>query len=430
MSAIVHSVGAGRAGAGFVAAMRWSVLARAGEKSGGKLIRQKAALTGATRYATSQADSTIHLGLYNEPVLSKVAPPKTLHSLALVFLAGLTTEGVDRSSINAALLMEPDGRPADRAIVIIEGGAIVRDGVEEKSKAIEAAREARETLPSIQIFAQTADLASVTLVSWAELQAGKGASTLVKALPPNTTLLTGLAAVAVVVGAGLLYNELVIKPEEARQRAIRAAAADQTASYVASLRAALDNAGWKTDDLQGSAARLDASPFYFAGWVLEEKTCTPRACVSRWKRQGGELPALTRLLAPASYDIDKSTLDVSYFTEEIRGQAAQLTVEQLPTMADAATGIRPILQRLSNAGIVVSSASPERWPPADFTQVSRAAIASRTPFELNGIPLPVAGKVIAELPPYAVLDGFTLAVSPGELAGMFKIKLKGYVYAK
>ena len=99
-------------------------------------------------------------------------------------------------------------------------------------------------------------------------------------------------------------------------------------------------------------------------------------------------------------------------------------------MADAATGIRPILQRLSNAGIVVSSASPERWPPADFTQVSRAAIASRTPFELNGIPLPVAGKVIAELPPYAVLDGFTLAVSPGELAGMFKIKLKGYVYAK
>jgi hypothetical protein len=430
MSAIVHSAGTGRASTGLVAAMRWSVLARAGEKAGARSIRHKASQTGASRYAVSHADAAIYLGLYHDPVNGARETPKALHSLALVFLAGLMADGVDRNSINAALLMEPDGRPNDRAVVIIEGGAIVRDSLDEKTKAVSAVRDARQQLPSLGVFAEQDDFPGRTAVTWEQLQSGVSTATAIRSVPPNTIVLLVLALVAVVAAGAFAYNEMVLKPEEARKRALQAAAADQTASYLASLRAALSNTGWKAGDIQASTSRIDAEPFYFSGWVLEERACTVRTCVSRWKRQGGELPALSRLLSSAAYDVDRSNLDTSYFTQDAKGTPAQLTVEQLPSLANAATGLRPILQRFANAGIVVGSAGPERWPAADFSQVKASAIATRTPLELSGIPLPIAGKVIAELPPYAVLEGYTLSVSPGELGGMFKVKLKGFVYAK
>ena len=64
-----------------------------------------------------------------------------------------------------------------------------------------------------------------------------------------------------------------------------------------------------------------------------------------------------------------------------------------------------------------------------YKGVQPAAIASRSQIEISA-PLPQIAAALAELPPTVVMDQYDLIVSIGDVGSIFKVTVKGHVYAK
>ena len=432
MSVIVHSTGKDKLSIGLAGALRWSVLATSSQdlRKKNSIIRNQASLIGAHSYATRQIGDATYLGLYTQSAIG-VKKIKSIHSLGIAFLAALTGPDVDPVTVNAILLVEPAQMSEKRALVVIEGGEIVRDVIEGASEAIANAMRARESLPSHVVYAQYPEISGAQTVTWEQLLDGCSQDSILQPVPKSPLLLVGIAVVLMAVGGYFAYQKMVVEPEKKRKALAAAAAADQTPVYLAQLRASLSALGWDRKELSKRLADLNAFPMYHAGWALEKRECLASAqkCETQWKRTGGQLSALQKLLGEASYDVAVSNLDTTTMSHNQPVQAEKLEMEQLPEIGAAAKQLREVLQRLSNAEISVSTANSEKWPAMDFKNVKPAVVASRGSIEITA-PLPKVIAVLAELPSTVVMDSYTLVVGSGDVGSLFKVTLKGYVYAK
>lgn len=432
MSVIVHSTGKGGQSTGLAGALRWAVLATSEKalRDKNKIIRTQAGLIGAQSYVTLQVGTNTYLGQYTQAV-TKTKKIRSLHSLGLAFLAALMKSGDDQVTINAILLVEPDQMPEKRALVIIEGGVIVRDVIEGASEAISNAMKAREALSSHVVYAQHSEIPGAQTVTWGQLLDGCSKNSLVISIPKSPALYAGVALVLIGIGAYFAYQKMVVEPEKRRKAQAAAIAADQTPVYLAQLNASLSALGWERKNLNLSLTGLATFPMYHAGWVLEKRECfsTTQTCDTNWTRRGGKLSALQQLLGEASYDVAGSSMDTAIMRHKLPMVAGQLELEQLIDIETAAKELREVLQGFANADISVSTTSSEKWPAMNYTGVRPSVIASRGAIEIT-VPLPKISDVLAVLPNSVVMDSYTLMVSQSDIGSLFKVTLKGYVYAK
>lgn len=439
MSFHVHIYGEGKTASCLASGLRWSVLSAAGSKKVNekKTIRNQASLIGAQGYAVYSYEGTKLLGLYTQPprLPGAAAPPKTIYSLALAFLSSLSQSGVDIRIANAILLVEPRGMPDKRALVVIEGGQIIRDMVDSTMDAIASAQSARDSLTDHQIYSQYPEIPGASDVDWDFLAHGCDKSALLVAVPrsPATLIVIMLAILA---GAGWFgYQELVVKPEKARQKKLAAIKANKTPEYMALLRSSLSAVGWDSADLQAQITALKGSPkgypFYYKGWALEKRECVAanQSCTTQWRRTGGQLPSLFALLPNAKYDVVSSNLDTAKMDESSVMVRSSQQPEQMQTLEEVSKKLRESLQKLANADVVVSTGPAEKWPQMNYSGVDPKVIAVRASVEIVA-PLPIVVAALRELPPTVIIDKFTLDVSSGDVGNLFKVSVKGYVYAK
>lgn len=438
MSSIVFSQGEGKNSVGLVSSLHWSVLASGDEKvRKNARVRKVASSLSAPSFTTLTVDGSELMGLYTvSPILSG-KPPRTLHSLAIVFMHAMMSEGTHQSSINAILVMEPQGMPDKRALVIIEGGAIVTDTMPTSQNALTQVMSAREQLHSHVIYAQHAELPGAILTTWDTLQEACSKASELQAVPRSPAVLLGATAVVLAAAGLLAHQKYVVEPEKARQRRIAQQRADRTPEYLAALHSQLGAVGWQREDLGTHLQSLVNSVFYGEGWSLERRECNdlkesgPQRCLTTWKRHGGQLSGLQRLLPDAIYDVgnQKSTLDNAPMIHEQPVKPASLDATGLPQLSDAAKQLREALQRLTNADVAVATGSASNWPVMDYTGVNSNVIAKRSSVEITA-PLPQIVAALAELPPSVVIDSYTLVVSSGDIGTLFKVTAKGFIYAK
>lgn len=429
---IVYTSGSGRSASGLAAGMRWSVLGNVGDgdRKQGAAVRKQASFLASDAYTTFTAGNTVYLGQYNQPALKKTTV-KAKHSLALVFLQALLAGGSDPETINAILLVEPQGLPEKRALVIIEGGRVARDVVENTREAVDLATKAREDLSGHIVYAQHQELPNAEEILWEALVGHTGKKTLLKPIPRNPLAIVMVTVIILAIAGFFAYKQFVLEPELKRKRQAAALAADTTPIYIANLRRALSSVGWARGDMSMALVGLDVFPMYGKGWVLERRSCTsePSQCGTQWKRTGGQLSDLTALFPNAVYDVAESSLDAAKLKHQQAVVPASMELESLMPVDAAAKQLREILQKLANAEAVITTGTSERWPPMDYKGVNPAAIASRSSVEISA-PYPQIAAIIAELPPSVVLDKYDLTVSIGDVGNIFRVTVKGYIYAK
>lgn len=433
MSVIVHAEGDGRTAVGLAGALRWAVLDSSSPRKWNKSIRSQASLVGASSYTTKSFDEARFLGLYTKAVFTAghAAEIKILHSLAIAFLEALTHPEVDDRTINAILLMIPQNQPEKRALVVIEGGMIVRDVIEGVAEAIANVQRARESLPGHIVYSQHPEVSGSESISWEELLLACNTDSLLRPIPNNPSVVIGIAALIIGVAGYIAYDKLVVEPQAKIKRLKSIAAADKTPAYRNLLESSLANLGWDRQDLTSSLISLEAYPFYGEGWSLEKRECNVilQGCVSTWHRNGGQNSGLIKMLPNEAYDVTGSTLTSALTILKRPMKGAQLSHAGLHEVNAAAAELRNQLQLLATADIVITSWASEKWPSMDFRNVLPSAIATRSGVEIIA-PLPKAVAVLASLPSSVVIDGYTLTVGSGDLGSLFNIKFKGYVYAK
>lgn len=433
MSIIVHSAGENRSSIGLAGQLRWSVLAtsKVELRKKSSIIRKQASLIGAKSYATLTIDETTYLGQYTEMALGSTKPPKVLHSLAIVFIAALTSTGADARTLNAIILMEVDRQPGKRAVVIIEGGEVFLDKIENTADALISVQGARSALTSHIVYAQHAgEVPGAEIVTWEQLLECCNSTTTLHKVPTNPMVFIAVFLLILAISGYFVYEKIVVEPARKRAAAAAAAAADTTQIYLAQLSASMDAVGWDRADLTKQLNDIKKFPMYYAGWALEKRECSAvtQSCQTRWSRTGGQLPALLKMLPDATYDIAASDLNTAIMSQPLTIQAGKLEYP-LPAIDAAAKKLRGILQRLSNAEVNITTASSDKWPSMDFNGVKQGVIAVRAPMELTA-PLPKAAELLAELPDDVMMESYILTVGTGDIGTIFKITLKGHVYAK
>lgn len=436
MSVLVHQDKA----VGLAVGVDWSVLAGAGEKANAAAIRKRASLIGAKNYCTTHLHDTTYIGLYTPPVAlpgSKAIKPKKVHSLAMVFRNAFTN--VDAAAINAVLLMSPqDSSAAKRLVlVVIEGGQVVYNKLDDAPKAVAKAREFTSSVGiAYSVFGNTHELSSSEPIEWDQLLGYANGSSELKPVPVNTMAIGVVAVIASLAAAGLAYNYLVIAPAKARAKLLaQQAANNHTPQYMERLNAGLLKAGWEHADMLAFLKSLKTQAAYNKGWELKKIECSldTSACEFKYARLGGTVKELIASSSDKTYLPSRSVSDAeAYFSQSIKPAARSLLGTPLPKPEDGNVALKNQAQRLLNAGANVTSTETKPWPNdgVDINKVEPGALVKRGGFEFKA-PYALADTMLAQLPAHVVLKSFVADFNVGgDKADSIKMTFKGYSYVK
>lgn len=436
MSVLVHQ----DKSAGLAVGVDWSVLAGAGEKANAAAIRKRASLIGAKNYCTTHLHDTTYIGLYTPPIElpgSKTIKPKKVHSLAMVFRNAFTN--VDAAAINAVLLMSPqDSSTAIRLVlVVIEGGQVVYNKLDDATKALAKAREFTSTAGiAYSVFGNTHELASSEPITWDQLQSYANASSELKPVPVNTIALGAVVAIASLAAAAVAYNYFVLAPAKARAKLLaQQAANNHTPQYMERLNTGLLKAGWAHADMLAFLKSLKTQAAYNKGWELKKIECSidTSACEFEYARLGGTVKELIASSSDKTYLPNKSISDAeAYFNQPIKPIVHSLMGKPLPKPEDGNVALKNQAQRLLNAGANVTTTETKPWPNdgVDINKVEPAALVKRGGFEFKA-PYTLSDTMLAQLPSHVVLKSFIADLNVGgDKADNIKMTFKGYSYVK
>lgn len=426
---------------GLAVGVDWSVLSTDVGKPNGNAIRKRAGLIGASGYCTHQFDNTTYIGLFTEPAAllgTKNIKPKRSHSLATAFINAFN--GTDHAAINAVLLMTPEtDSPSDSkklAIVVIEGGQVIWNKLDDYEAAILKAREFSHAKAITYAFFGNVDAITGTQpISWGQLVSAASSQSEFKKIPANLIALGVIGLLVAAACAAYAYKALVVDPAKAKARAkAQQIAENHTPQYEEKLGIGLSKAGWDRANILAFLQEQKTQIAYAKGWELKAIKCDSDTAICDYKfaRIGGEIKELIALEADKKYDeANSKAMADAVFTKSIKPSFKALTRAEIPKTFDANVALKNQAQRLSNAGASIKTEESKPWPEGvDFAKVDTGILIKRSGFEV-GTSYPMVDKVIAELPAHVLIKSFVMTFNVGgDKADNVKINLKGFSYAK
>jgi len=411
-------------------------------KIGKKPIRQSMLRNGATAFVLHRQSDIARLGMYSPPLATKQAKGK-LYSLAAAFLADLlkgVSSDAQASAINAVLLMQPQsgssGRSNDaekRVLIIVQGGAIFRDLVIDKSKAIDQVREHLATGLSTTLFSEfEGDVfhSKMYAMDWDKICAvvrnNESQARLQSRPLPGWLPAALLASIALTV-ASTSYYQLVVVPANKRALAAELARLDTTPAYVLASDQELSKAGWARDNLADFLAELRNQSVFVSGWALEKLECNMADCTYRFARRAGLVNDLEKAMPFAKLDFAASSLESAVMVRTLEAsdkRFANWSRNMLQGQTDSLLLVRPVLQKLTNAGVTATVGEPQKWSGVDLKGVLPQSILMLTPVEMS-MRLDLAREALATLPPSLLIKSFALTINSDSV----KVNFKGSVYA-
>lgn len=438
MSAIVYSEGKGRSSVRIAAGLRWVVLdgGLGRGKSQTSQVRIQASSIGSTRYVIQKSEVGDTVGLYNDPLTEDASLTGKVYSLSVLMLSGLLQkEGVDPVGVNAVFLMQPAGLPDKRLLIYIESGQVTLDTILEREKAIDQAKSHIDMSPDAVLYLEHAEIdRSHERMSWeevAELVDKRASIAVLKAIPISPFLLPVCIIAIASISGWYAYDKLIHQPEVRRQASVLAAKKDKTPAYIAAADQALRSAGWDRANLVDFVSKLSSHPAYVAGWSLVSMSCDLDACISQWSRRGGivtelqsDLPAESLIVTNPDNDAQSSTIEKSFMRMPHERKASVIERAELKTNDEYLIEIRPIMQRLINAGAVASIGDIKKWDVSSLSGVKSNEIIYQSPFEIY-MPFFRFSDVVALLPKNILLQSLDITNNDGSLG--FKLKGNAYV---
>jgi hypothetical protein len=421
---------------GFAAGLRWAVLddgqAAKRRQSLRHRIRTQANAIGASRYTTVKTDNATYVGLFSEPAKGKTGI-KNLMSLAML-MREIASENREESEASIALLMQPEGFPDKRVLIVIQGGLVTVDVILDRQRAIDELMTHLDS-GSMTVLSEHPEITHPhRVVTWDEITSSYFASTSkkvnqLKALPYSLLSLGLLGLSVVLIGAGVAYHQIVRAPEIKRLKALQSAQQDQTPSYTAEAFSGIAKSGWeKKDLLQFFQDKVLTQPYLVSGWSLQSVNCDPSSCSMTWLRQGGTTIGLGDALPGQKIDVAASSLDKTTTTfEHPKAALASFNKGSIKTLNDSLSVLRPVLQQMANAGVSASLGEVKRWAVIDVANVRQDAILSTMDLELTFAPHQLE-DVLQTLPDSLVAQSFRLSVGSGEAKNPLRIALKGKIY--
>ncbi len=418
----------------------WSVLASGNEKANASAVRRRASMIGATKHCLTRLHDTTHIGLYTTPVAlpgAKTPKSKCVHSLGIVFRNAFSS--VDPAAVNAVLLMTPqDARDAKRLVlVVLEGGQVVYNKLDDAVKAIDKAREFTSSSGiAYSIFGNTQDLAATEAIQWDQLRAYANTSSELKAIPANMVAFGIVGLIALLAAAALAYNYFVLAPAKARAKLLaQQAANNHTPQYSDKLNAGLSKAGWQHADMLNLINGLKTQAVYHKGWELQKIECSidTGSCEYKYGRLGGTLKALIADATDKTH-IPEKTVGVSeaHFKQTIKPTTHSLMGVTLPKPKEGNVTLRNQVQRLLNAGASVTTTESKPWPSdgVDMTKVDSSVVIKRAGFDFKA-PYALTQTMLEQLPAHVVLRSFIVDFNVGgDKADNIKMTFKGHSYVK
>lgn len=427
MSTIIYS----KKSVAVAAGLRWSVL-DAPIKKARASIRNISKSVGATRYSIDRDEDQNYLGLYTpgpNVMGLKAKRAKNIHSLALLFISAmLRSSDIDRSMIHAVLAVSPtdDHQNELRALVVIDGGKIIHDGVETRGRVAEIIADYQGRDDAFQVFSDRDEYQDVTVIDWDELADHANKSTITQAVPVNPAAY-GIAALVLlgVAGQGAYYT-LVTIPKQKAEEARRRAEQDRTPLYLKALQEAMQNVGWSTPSIISHIQKINSDTYYYKGWGLKTLECNVSACTETWTRYGGSVSDLIAMRPGGQYLAEQSIPDkVAMVRMPIDGQAAVLTQESfLRSGIEVHQAIKPALNKLDNAGANSQWGESSSWPVMPMTGVRQDAVVKRTSLQIH-FKYPFTVDTLLELPASYVPESFTVGMEQE-----MSISIKGFFYEK
>lgn len=411
--------------------LRWSVL-NASPGKPGAAIRMAGRSVGATKYVVDHIDEQAYLGLYSPGVAALDmgnSKHRNIHSLALVFIeAVLRSSEIDRSMLHAILAVshQEGVQGGTTALVIIEGGRIIHDGLESFGRAIEIVNEHRTRDEKFQLFCDKDEFDDATIIDWSSLIQYSSKQTLTQSIPRNPAQYAALLSVIFAVGSYGAYYYLVALPAKRAEEARKKAEQDRTPLYLKALEEAMQNAGWSIPSMIDHLRKLNTDTYFHNGWALKGLDCNVNGCVETWDRIGGMVPDLMQMRQGGAYLPDRSISDKSASIQmPHEGVGAKLTHEMIPPGGvNVHKLIKPALNKLENAGATGQFGENMTWPVMPMTGVRSDVVVKRTRLEIH-YKQPFAVETLNEMPANFIPESFTLSTAQG-----MSISIKGFVYEK
>lgn len=414
--------------------LRWSVQAETGKTSKVNAAIRKASQTvDASRFAIDQCDDTSYLGLYTEGIsasdIQNSSKKHKIHSLALVFINAMQqSSDVDRSLLYAILVATPpnDHQGETRAVIVIDAGRVVHDGIENRTRAVEIVHEYRARQIQFRVFCDTDEYENSTTIEWDELIDYADKSNICNKIPRNPArlLLIGLGFLSVsLYGA---YHVLVVIPNKAEAEARRQAELDRTPIYLKALSQAMEQVGWSIPSLVSFTQNIKSMPYFYKGWALKTMECNAVACTETWERQGGLITELVQMRPESSYQSEDSKSDkTAVLHTPNKGEPMRLTNEMLtPSGTPLHMVLKPPLNVLENAGATGQIGESMTWPVMPMDGVKPDVVVKRTRVDLS-YKLPHVSEAINSFPKNFVPETFSLSAAQG-----MTIVIKGFIYEK
>jgi hypothetical protein len=429
MSQIIYQ----QKGLALASGLKWPVLQISGKSPFKRraAIRAAARDVRATRYLITEHDEAKYLGLYTPDELQR-SVKGDIHSLAMVFLnALLDARSVDRSMLNAVLVMSIDGDHSKRALVIISDGHVVHDQVESAQRVHELVGELRNRLAdALQAFSSEKDIPGAREVSWELLAGYANKSSRTQAVPKSILIPLVAATVIVVGGAGFAHHQFVTLPQLKAEALRKAAASDRTGEYLRELQQALQSVGWNREHLIADLSAMRVQPFFAAGWALKAVSCSveARACTEDWDRVGGSLANLVVVRSDLQYQPQDALKDSqATFMRELAVQPAELTADRLPEHgnADADRMLRPVVNELVNAGVRVQMSEAVAWPPVPMQGVKPSVVIKRRQVSITA-DFHLIEESVRKMPEHFVPHSYTLSTSSSPMS----VTVVGHAYIK
>lgn len=414
--------------------LRWSVLGETGKSSKiNAAIRKAAQTVDAARFAIDQCDGTSYLGLYTESIstadIERGSRNGKIHSLALVFINAMQqSSDVDRSLLFAIFVATPsnDHQGETRAVVVIDAGRVVHDGIENRARAIEIVNEYRARQIQFRVFCDIDEYENSTIIDWDELSGYAEKSNACDKIPRNPVRFLLIALALLGVSLYSAYYVIVVIPNRAAEEARRKAELDRTPIYLQALDKEMERVGWSVPSLVSFTNQLKSVPFFYKGWSLKTMECNVTACTETWERQGGLITDLVKMRPQSAYQPEDSKGDkTAVLHTPNAGESMRLAKEDLiQNGIPLHMALKPPLNVLENAGATGQIGEKMSWPVMPMDGVRPEVVVKRIRVDLS-YKLSLLSESLNSLPKNFVPENFSFSASQG-----MSVTVRGFIYEK
>lgn len=414
--------------------LRWSVLGEMKKSQTNAEIRKTAATVAANLFAMDTFEEAKYLGLYTKNIsitanLTREQKRSRVHSLALVFINAIQESSeVDRSSIYAILVATPptDKQGETRSVIVIEGGRVVHDGIENRVRATELVMEYRARQLKYRVFCELDEYEDSIPLDWSDLIEYADKNTLCNAVPTNPAKYLAFALGALGLSLYGAYHVLVVIPAKEAEAARRQAELDKTPIYLQTLGQEMERVGWSVSSISDFVERVKQEPYFYKGWSLKGMECTINQCNESWERHGGLLTDLLQIRSNSRYVPEESVSDKTAVVHTPnKGEPMKLTMDMLPQKGiPVHVALKPALNKLENAGATAQISETMTWPVMPMDGVRPEVVVRRTRLELT-YKLAMIQDGLKLMPQNFVPESLVISANQG-----MSISIRGFVYEK